>query len=76
MKAFGIIVLLIQIIIQVFMGLASRIINVYSWYSPKGGLLMEIAVNYFGPHHSDLLHYAQELGIRHCVCTEIGRAHV
>ena len=30
---------------------------------------MEIAVNYFGSHHSDLLHYAQELGIRHCVCT-------
>ena len=30
---------------------------------------MEIAVNYFGPHHSDLLHYAQELGVRHCVCT-------
>ena len=30
---------------------------------------MEIAVNYFGPHHSALLHYAQELGIRHAVCT-------
>ena len=30
---------------------------------------MEIAVNYFGPHHRRLLHYAAELGVRHCVCT-------
>ena len=42
---------------------------------------MDIAVNYFGAHHYKLLHYAAELGVKHCVCTvpaasEIGSGYM